>query len=60
MHLFHFGYEALRYIAFKEVPRFPAIVAAPVLRVVDKPWGRYRLVCGERTSLVGRLGRVVS
>jgi hypothetical protein len=42
-----FGYGPLRCIAFKEAPRFAAIVAASILTVVDEPWERYRLVCGE-------------
>jgi hypothetical protein len=43
-----FGYGPLRCIAFKEAPRFAAIVAASILRVVDEPWARYRLVYGEK------------
>lgn len=42
-----FGYGPLRCIAFKEAPRFAAIVAASILKAVDEPWARYRLVCGE-------------
>ncbi|KAF8496898.1 hypothetical protein F5888DRAFT_1703516 [Russula emetica] len=38
----------LRCIAFKEAPRFAAIVAPSILKVVDEPWARYRLVCGEK------------
>jgi hypothetical protein len=43
-----FGYGPLRCIAFQEAPRFAAIVAASILKVVDEPWARYRLVCGEK------------
>jgi hypothetical protein len=45
-----FGHGPLRCIASKEAPRFAAIVAASILRVVDEPSSsaRYRLVCGEK------------
>jgi hypothetical protein len=43
-----FGHGPLRCIAFKEAPRFAAIVAASILRVVNEPRARYRLVCGEK------------
>src|SRR6266702_1900880 len=43
-----FSYGPLRCVAFKEAPRFAAIVAAAVLEVVSAPGARYRLVCGER------------
>ena len=43
-----FGYGPLRCIAFKEAPRFAAIVAASILNVVDEPLARYRLVCGAK------------
>lgn len=43
-----FGYGPLRCIAFKEAPRFAAIVAASILKVVDGPRARCRLVCGEK------------
>jgi hypothetical protein len=55
-----FGYEPLRCIAFKEAPRFAAIVAASILKVVDEPWARYRLICGEKTGSAGRLGLLVN
>ncbi|KAH9056782.1 cytochrome P450 [Lactarius vividus] len=43
-----FSYGPLRCVAFKEAPRFAAIVAAAVLEIVSAPDARYRLVCGER------------
>lgn len=43
-----FSYGPLRCVAFKEAPRFAAIVAAAVLEIVGAPDARYRLVCGER------------
>ena len=46
-----FSYGPLRCVAFKEAPRFAAIVAAAVLEIVSAPNARYRLVCGE---IIGR------
>ena len=43
-----FSYGPLRCIAFKEAPRFAAIVAAAVLEIVSGPDAKYRLVCGEK------------
>ncbi|KAH9017657.1 hypothetical protein EDB84DRAFT_1521059 [Lactarius hengduanensis] len=43
-----FSYGRLRCVAFKEAPRFAAIVAAAVLEIVSSPEAKYRLVCGER------------
>ena len=43
-----FSYGPLRCIAFKEAPRFAAIVAAAVLEIVSAPDASYRLVCGEK------------
>lgn len=43
-----FGYGPLRCIAYKEAPRFAAIVAASILEVVNEPRAKYRLVCGEK------------
>ena len=43
-----FSYGPLRCVAFKEAPRFAAILAAAVLEVVSAPDARCRLVCGER------------
>jgi hypothetical protein len=43
-----FSYGPLRCVAFKEAPRFAAIVAAAVLEIVNAPDGRYQLVCGEK------------
>jgi len=43
-----FSYGPLRCVAFKEAPRFAAIVAAAVLEIVSAPDAKYRLVCGER------------
>ena len=43
-----FSYGPLRCVAFKEAPRFAAIVAAAVLEIVSAPDAGYRLVCGER------------
>ncbi|KAH8992192.1 cytochrome P450 [Lactarius akahatsu] len=43
-----FSYGRLRCVAFKEAPRFAAIVAAAVLEIVNSPEAKYRLVCGER------------
>jgi hypothetical protein len=42
-----FSYGPLRCVAFKEAPRFAAIVAAAVLEIVSAH-AIYRLVCGER------------
>jgi len=52
--LIPFGYGPLRCIAFKEAPRFAAIVAASISNVIDEPHTRYRLVRGEK--LGGRDG----
>ncbi|KAH8977408.1 cytochrome P450 [Lactarius hatsudake] len=43
-----FSHGPLRCVAFKEAPRFAAIVAAAVLEIVSASEARYRLVCGER------------
>ena len=43
-----FSCGPLRCVAFKEAPRFAAIVAAAVLEIVSVPEGRYQLVCGEK------------
>ncbi|KAH9069340.1 hypothetical protein EDB83DRAFT_2314379 [Lactarius deliciosus] len=43
-----FSYGRLRCVAFKEAPRFAAIVAAAVLEIVSSPEAKYRLVCGEQ------------
>ncbi|KAH9173075.1 cytochrome P450 [Lactarius sanguifluus] len=43
-----FSYGRLRCVAFKEAPRFAAIVAAAVLEIVSSPEAKYRLVRGER------------
>ncbi|KAI9436218.1 cytochrome P450 [Lactarius indigo] len=43
-----FSYGPLRCVAFKEAPRFAAVVAAAVLEIVSASDARYRLVCGER------------
>lgn len=42
-----FGYGPLQCVAFKEAPRFAAIISASILEVVCEQGGRYRLVCGE-------------
>ena len=44
-----FSCGPLRCVAFKEAPRFAAIVAGAVLEVVSAPLdGEYQLVCGEK------------
>ncbi|KAF8259128.1 cytochrome P450, partial [Lactarius quietus] len=43
-----FSYGLLRCVAFKEAPRFAAIVAAAVLETVSAPGASYHLICGEK------------
>ncbi|KAN0131841.1 Cytochrome P450 [Lactarius tabidus] len=43
-----FSCGPLRCVAFKEAPRFAAIVAAAVLEIVSAPDGGYQLICGEK------------
>ena len=43
-----FSYGPLKCVAFKEAPRFAAIVAAAVLETVSDPDAIYHLVCGEK------------
>ena len=42
-----FGYGPLQCIAFKEAPRFAAIVAATILEITNEPRARYRLISAE-------------
>jgi hypothetical protein len=43
-----FSCGPLRCVAFKEAPRFAAIVAAAVLEIVSAPDAGYQLICGEK------------
>jgi hypothetical protein len=43
-----FSCGPLRCVAFKEAPRFAAIVAAAILQIVCEPDTKYRLICGEK------------